>query len=49
MFSQRNNPYCDLLQICTAKVIKKNKKNRTIQLHYIFFRIFEQNFKFKPR
>ena len=21
MFSQRNNPYCELLQICTAKIL----------------------------
>ena len=30
MFSQRNNPYCDLLQICTAKVIKKDEKTNFV-------------------
>ncbi len=23
MFSQRNNPYCDLLEICTTKIVNK--------------------------
>ena len=26
MFSQRNNPYCDLLQISLTKILKKNWK-----------------------
>ena len=36
MFSQRNNPYCDLLQISTAKVREKNENSKLYSFFYIF-------------
>ena len=36
MFSQRNNPYCDLLQINVAKLLQKSemRKDIVIELSY---------------
>ena len=35
MFSQRNNPYCDLLKICSTKIhkihIQQSKKSLNLQ------------------
>ena len=36
MFSQRNNPYCDLLQISMANVLKKAETSNSYGNNYIF-------------
>ena len=36
MFSQRNNPYCELLHFCIRQNYKKNYNNK------IFFTIFKK-------
>ena len=49
MFSQRNNPYCDLLQISLTKILKKNWKGNFLQknrLNKHFFKniLFDDGF-----
>ena len=36
MFSQRNNPYCDLLKILSAKIVKTCQNRKGFALYFIF-------------
>ena len=46
MFSQRNNPYCDLLEICLVSGCKDKVKNNNFQ---IFFQNSSNEKHFRPR
>lgn len=40
MFSQRNNPYCDLLKILSAKIVKNIRNAKFYAAFMLLFSIF---------